>query len=200
MTSENAVHPYDALTPELVIEAVESLGYLSDARLLALNSYENRVYQVGLEDATPLIAKFYRPHRWCEAQLREEHSFSHELADADISVVAPLADSTGETLHHYGGFDFALFERRGGHPPELDDPDNLLVLGRTLGRMHAVGASREFEHRQAISVERMAVGSYEYLAEHFVPADLHTAYVSLAEDLVTRLRETYADVDTIRVI
>jgi Ser/Thr protein kinase RdoA (MazF antagonist) len=198
-TANAGPHPYDELTPELVIEAVESRGYLSDARLLALNSYENRVYQVGLEDGEPLIAKFYRPDRWSPGQLREEHEFSLELAAAGISVVAPLADDKGKTLHHYGGFDFALFTRRGGHPPELDNPDNLLVLGRTLGRIHAVGASREFEHRITLGPERMAVESYQFLAENFVPADLQAAYVSLAEDLVARLREDYVDVNTIRV-
>ena len=123
-------HPYDSLTPDLVIDAVESAGYLSDARLLALNSYENRVYQVGIEDDTPLIAKFYRPERWTRAQIIEEHQFSLELQDADISVVAPLVDSSGESLHEFGGFMFALFPRRGGYPPELDNLDNLFILGR----------------------------------------------------------------------
>ncbi|RLA51500.1 MAG: stress response kinase A, partial [Gammaproteobacteria bacterium] len=100
-------HPYDRLTPDMVIDAVESAGYLSDARLLALNSYENRVYQVGIEDSVPLIAKFYRPERWSEAQILEEHSFSLELQDAEISVVAPLVDDTGNSLHSYQGFQFA---------------------------------------------------------------------------------------------
>ena len=135
-------HPYDALTPDRVIDSVESLGYLCDARLLALNSYENRVYQVGLEEREPLIAKFYRPDRWSNEQILEEHAFSLELQETDISVVAPLVSDSGETLHRYGEFQFALFRRQGGHPPELDNYDNLLVLGRTLGRMHAVGAAR----------------------------------------------------------
>ena len=106
-------HPYDRLKPDMVIDAVESAGYLSDARLLALNSYENRVYQVGIEDGTPLIAKFYRPERWSDAQILEEHAFSLELQAADISVVAPMVDSAGRTLHEFEGFRFALFQRRG---------------------------------------------------------------------------------------
>ena len=110
-------HPYDRLGPDMVIDAVESAGYLSDARLLALNSYENRVYQVGIEDSVPLIAKFYRPERWSDAQILEEHAFSLELQSAEISVVAPIVDSNGNTLHEFDGFRFALFERRGGHPP-----------------------------------------------------------------------------------
>ena len=112
-------HPYDRLTPDMIIDAVESAGYLSDARLLALNSYENRVYQVGIEDSTPLIAKFYRPERWSEAQILEEHRFSLELQDAEISVVAPMVNDQGATLHTFEGFQFALFLRRGGYPPEL---------------------------------------------------------------------------------
>ena len=127
-TEDDQNHPYDALTPDLVMESVESLGYLCDARLLALNSYENRVYQVGLEDSDPLIAKFYRPERWSTEQILEEHAFTLELEQADISVVAPLANENGKTLHQYRGFEFALFRRQGGHPPELDNFDNLLVL------------------------------------------------------------------------
>ena len=136
--SERA-HPYSNLDLELIMEAVESKGYLCDARLLALNSYENRVYQVGIEDAAPLIAKFYRPERWSREQILEEHAFSFELVDADISVVAPLRDNNGDSLFEHAGFYFALFPRRGGHAPELDNGDNLLVLGRTLGRMHQIG-------------------------------------------------------------
>ena len=148
-------HPYDLLTPDLVIDAVESAGYLSDARLLALNSYENRVYQVGLEDAEPLIAKFYRPERWTPAQIQEEHDFSHELVEADISVVAPLIDDKGSSLHEHAGFKFALFTRRGGYPPELDNLENLFILGRTLGRIHAVGRAGKFKLRNEITVEKM---------------------------------------------
>lgn len=196
---DSAEHPYDKLTHEVVMEAVESLGYLSDARLLALNSYENRVYQVGIDGDEPLIAKFYRPARWSTLQIQEEHDFSYELEEAEISVVPPIKDDSGKSLHEYGGFQFALFPRRGGHPPELDNPDNLLILGRTLGRIHAVGQSRPFEHRHGLSVEAMAQDSYQFLSEHFVPAELTTAYVSLAEDLVQRIRENYRDVQAIRV-
>jgi Ser/Thr protein kinase RdoA (MazF antagonist) len=198
MTDTAGEHPYDRLSPELIMDAVESQGYLSDARLLALNSYENRVYQVGIEDAKPLIAKFYRPGRWSVAQIQEEHDFSHELVEADISVVPPLRNAQGETLHEHEGFHFALFERRGGHSPELDNLDNLLVLGRTLGRIHAVGRSRPFQHRIAITPQRMAIESYQFLSEHFIPADLRTAYVSLAEDLVERITGVYRDVKEIR--
>jgi Ser/Thr protein kinase RdoA (MazF antagonist) len=195
-------HPYDRLTPDQVICAVESAGYRCDARLLALNSYENRVYQVGIEDATPLIAKFYRPGRWSEAQILEEHRFTLELVAAEISVVAPLADSEGRTLHQFDGFLFTLFPRRGGYPPELDNLDNQLVLGRTLGRIHAVGRAGRFQHRQAISVQRMLVDSREYLLENFIPRELIPAYESLTRDLVTAVAGIYGEVkdqDLIRV-
>lgn len=186
----------------MVIDAVESAGYLSDARLLALNSYENRVYQVGIEDGTPLIAKFYRPERWSDAQILEEHAFSLELQAADISVVAPMVDSAGRTLHEFEGFRFALFQRRGGHPPELDNFDNLLVLGRTLGRIHAVGRAGKFKHRQQISVERMLAQSREFLLEGFIPKSLVPAYSTLTSDLLQTVTAIYAEVkagDMIRV-
>lgn len=196
------VHPYDNLTPDAVIDAVESTGRLSDARLLALNSYENRVYQVGIEDSEPLIAKFYRPERWSEAQIREEHAFSLELQDAEISVIAPMVDEGGESLHTHKGFMFALFKRRGGYPPELDNLDNLLVLGRTLGRIHAVGRASTFKHRQSICVDRMLVKNREFLLEGFIPRDLIPAYSTLTRDLEQAVASIYVDVkpqDQIRV-
>jgi len=195
-------HPYDSLTPDRVIDAVESAGFLSDARLLALNSYENRVYQVGIENDTPLIAKFYRPERWTRAQVIEEHQFSLELQDADISVVAPLVNSDGESLHEFGGFMFALFPRRGGYPPELDNLDNLFILGRTLGRIHAVGRAAQFSERISLSVEKMVTSSSAYLLQHFIPDNLQPAYESLAKDLEDIVSDTYKAVqpgDLIRV-
>jgi Ser/Thr protein kinase RdoA (MazF antagonist) len=200
MTSQS--HPYDRLDPDLIIAAVESVGYLSDARLLALNSYENRVYQVGIEDSAPLIAKFYRPQRWSEAQILEEHRFSLELQDAEISVVAPIVDDNGATLHTFEDFRFALFPRRGGYPPELDNLDNLLVLGRTLGRIHAVGRAGQFSARQTISVQRMLGESRELLLESFIPRALLPAYQSLTADLEKIVQSVYSEVqpgDLIRI-
>lgn len=186
-----SAHPYDLLTPDTVIDAVESTGRLSDARLLALNSYENRVYQVGIEDELPIIVKFYRPGRWSLAQIEEEHSFSMELQEAEISVVAPLVDEQGTSLHEYKGFLFALFTRRGGYPPELDNLDNLLVLGRTLGRIHGVGRAARFEHRQHICVKRMLADNREFLLEHFIPTSLRPAYETLTADLLAAVTSAY---------
>lgn len=193
-------HPYDRLGPDMVIDAVESAGYLSDARLLALNSYENRVYQVGIEDGIPLIAKFYRPERWSDAQILEEHRFSLELEDAEISVVAPMVDADGKTLHEFEGFRFALFPRRGGHSPELDNFDNLLVLGRTLGRIHAVGKAASFQNRREISVQHMLADSREFLLEGFIPSSLVPAYSTLTRDLLQGVSEIYAEVSASDVI
>jgi Ser/Thr protein kinase RdoA (MazF antagonist) len=195
-------HPYDRLDPDVIIDAVESAGYLCDARLLALNSYENRVYQVGIEDDTPLIAKFYRPERWSEAQILEEHRFSLELQDAEISVVAPLVNADGCTLHTYEGFQFALFPRRGGYPPELDNLDNMLVLGRTLGRIHAIGRADIFKERHSITVQRMLSDSRELLLDGFIPAALLPAYESLTADLENMVTSLYSEVtpqDEIRI-
>lgn len=188
-------HPYDKLTPEVVIDAVESAGFLCDARLLALNSYENRVYQVGLDEADPLIAKFYRPGRWSHEQIGEEHQFSLELASAEISVVAPM-EIQGETLHTHGGFQFALFTRRGGYPPELDNMDNLLVLGRTLGRIHAVGKASRFSTRLTIDIQRMLVDNREFLLQEFIPAELVPAYESLTADLARTVTDIYGAVES----
>ncbi|MGB1139373.1 MAG: serine/threonine protein kinase [Halioglobus sp.] len=199
---DSGSHPYDRLGPDAVISAVESVGYTSDSRLLALNSYENRVYQVGLEEAEPVIAKFYRPGRWSREQIQEEHDFSRELVDSDISVVAPLADDSGTTLHTFDDFLFALFPRRGGYPPELDNLDNLLVLGRTLGRIHAVGRATPFAHRVALSPARMLDESREFLLDGFIPAELEPAYASLTADLSTAVSTLYSEIndsDLIRV-
>lgn len=196
------VHPYERLSPDRIIDAVESAGYLCDARLLALNSYENRVYQVGIEDELPLIAKFYRPERWSDAQIAEEHAFALALQDAEISVVAPLVNDAGETLHSFEGFRFALFPRRGGYPPELDNLDNMLVLGRTLGRIHNVGRSERFRHRVTLSVQTMLADCREYLLEGFIPKELRPAYESLTADLLKAVETLYGEVrdeDLLRV-
>ncbi|MBP7582205.1 MAG: serine/threonine protein kinase, partial [Vogesella sp.] len=148
----DTLHPYTALTPDLMLDAVESTGLRCDGRMLALNSYENRVYQVGMEDGPPLIAKFYRPGRWQDAQILEEHTFASQLQDAEIPVVAPLAFA-GQTLLQWQGFRFALFPRRGGRAPELEDEATLEWLGRFLGRIHAIGRSQAYPTRPALTVQ-----------------------------------------------
>ena len=146
------MHPYSALTPDIVLNALESVGLPCDGSLLALNSYENRVYQVGIVDAPPLVAKFYRPQRWSDAAILEEHAFAQELHEREIPVVAPLPLAGGRTLHHAQGFRFAVFPRRGGRAPELDRPDTLQWMGRFLGRIHAVGAVAPFRERPCLDI------------------------------------------------
>jgi len=174
-------HPYDSLTPDCVVDCLESIGLVSDLRLLALNSYENRVYQVGIEGADPVILKFYRAERWTDAQILEEHAFAQELVDHEISVVAPESIA-GETLHHVSGQRFSIFKRRGGYPPELDNLDHLYRLGQTLGRIHRVGGATSFLHRRALSPTRMATESRLFVETDFVPVELQSAYRTLAHD------------------
>lgn len=185
-------HAYERLTPDLVMDAVEHLGYLSDARVFALNSYENRVYQVGIEASTPLIAKFYRPERWSNEQILEEHLFTTALYDLEIPVVPPMANTEGETLFDYQGFRFALYVRQGGHAPNLDDFDTLLSLGRVLGRIHALGQVAPFRHRPAVDVQSYAKDSYHFLLDQqFIPASLLESYRTLGADLITRVEHIF---------
>jgi Ser/Thr protein kinase RdoA (MazF antagonist) len=186
-------HPYEKLTPDTMLEAVENLGLLTDGRLLALNSYENRVYQIGIEEETPVIAKFYRPNRWSREQILEEHAFTLEMADLDIPVVPPvmLKDTT---LFHYAGFDYSVYPRRGGHAPELDNLDNLTILGRYMGRIHSAGRQRPFVHRPAITIEDFGINSYQFLLEAFIPAELRNPYETLCQDLITRIKQIFHEV------
>lgn len=180
----DTLHPYTALTPDLLLDAVESTGLRCDGRVLALNSYENRVYQVGIEDEVPLVAKFYRPGRWLDEQILEEHTFAAELVAADIPVVAPLAFD-GQTLLHWQGFRFALFPRRGGRAPELEDEETLAWLGRFLGRIHLLGRSRPFASRPRLDVDsfgRQALASIE--ASGHLPPHLAADYLPVARDVI----------------
>lgn len=185
-------HPFDALSPDLVLDAVESLGYLSDARVLALNSYENRVYQVGIEGEAPLIAKFYRPQRWSDAAILEEHHFSQELAEREIPLVAPLVHD-GRSLFEHAGFRFALFPRRGGRAPEVDDPEQMYRLGQLLGRLHAVGASHPFEHRETLNPRLFGHDTLATLLQGgFIPRALLKDYTAVAQDLLARVDALFA--------
>jgi Ser/Thr protein kinase RdoA (MazF antagonist) len=180
--------PYYRLDPDTVLQSVESAGLLTDGRLLALNSYENRVYQVGIEEEQPVVVKFYRPGRWSDEQIREEHSFSLELEQAEIPLVAPTVIE-GETLFHHDGFRFTVFRRQGGHAPELEDQETRLWLGRFLGRIHAVGRSRAFDSRPAVTPEAYGDESIRTLIEdRWIPPHLENAFESLAGDLMVQVR------------
>lgn len=181
------------LAPETVLDAVESLGHACDGRLLALNSFENRVYQVGIEEEAPLIAKFYRRGRWSDAAILEEHAFTLECAERDLPVVAPLK-THGETLHHHAGYGFSLSPRRGGHAPPLDDPEALTVLGRFLGRLHNVGAAGRFHERPPIHEPHVLRDARDtVLGSGVLPDYLRDSYATLSEQLCERLIEVFGD-------
>ncbi|MCG6940038.1 MAG: serine/threonine protein kinase [Thiohalocapsa sp.] len=183
--------PYARLTPERVLDAVESLGLAVDGRLLALNSYENRVYQVGLEDADPVVAKFYRAGRWTDAQILEEHAFAQALADADIPLVPPLVYA-GRTLHRYEDLRFSMTPRRGGRAPELDNAEVLRRLGRLLGRLHNVGAAAPFRHRPALTIRHFGEEAGAYLLDAgWIPPELEPAYRSVLEQALVEVHACF---------
>ena len=184
-------HPFSALSPDLVLDALESAGLRCDGRMLALNSYENRVYQVGLEEGLPVIAKFYRPARWDDAAILEEHAFTRELAELEIPVVPPLV-LQGKTLHEFAGFRFAAYPRQGGRPPELDDPDTLEWMGRFMGRIHALGATRAFVHRPALDIDTFGTEPRAYLLENnWIPRELLSAWESVSAQALEGVRHCF---------
>jgi Ser/Thr protein kinase RdoA (MazF antagonist) len=179
-------HPYTSLTPDVVQDALASIGLWGDGRLAALNSFENRVYQAHLEDAfeghTQVVAKFYRPERWSDAQIAEEHAFAMELQAAEIPLVAPLVVQ-GQTLHHFGGFAFAVSPRRGGRRPELERVEVLEWIGRFLGRIHTVGAAAPFVHRLPLDAAHFAREPRDWLLDHeAVAPEVRTAWTSALEE------------------
>lgn len=190
--------PYAELTPDLVLDAVESLGMDVDGRLLALNSYENRVYQVGIEDSPPLIAKFYRPGRWSDAAILEEHSFTHALADQEIPAIPPLTHA-GQSLHTHGGYRFSLTPRRGGRAPEVGDPKVLTWIGRFMGRIHALGAIEPFRHRPTLDIECFGTGPREFLLTNdWIPTDIEEAYRSVSAHALEEVRHCFERAGEVR--
>ncbi len=176
--------PYSELSPETVLDAIEAIGHRCDGRVLALNSYENRVYQIGIEDGEPLVAKFYRPERWTDAAIREEHAFAGELAAQEIPVVAPLRRG-GESLHVHRGFRYAIFPRRGGRWPELGNRDEREWVGRFLGRIHAVGRAARFQERTRLSVEELGRKARDFVLDgDWMPDYLATKYADLTDELL----------------
>lgn len=189
-TTMDDQHPFSRLTPDFIMDAVESVDYRCDARILELNSYENRVYQIGIEDSDPVIGKFYRPNRWSDEEIIEEHEFTQELLDEEISVVAPMVLQGDTTLVHYDQFRFALYPRRGGRAPEVDDLNCLEILGRFIGRIHSVGARKKFQYRKKISLEEYGTQTRQFLLENnFIPNELLPAYESVSIGLLEDLEQ-----------
>lgn len=197
-TTASPATPYAELTPECVLDAIDSIGLRGDGRLLALNSYENRVYQAGIDDETMLVLKFYRPARWSDEQILEEHNFAQELAEREIPAVAPL-EIDGRTLHAHAGFRFAAYPRRGGRAPELDNADTLERIGRFVGRIHAVGAAHAFQVRPALDVAGFGDEPREFLlAGNWVPAELRDAWRAAADQALTGVRHAYDRAGSVR--
>jgi len=196
-----AAHPYGNLTPDRVLDALATVGLNGDGRMQALGSYENRVYQIGIENAPPVVVKFYRPARWSDVAILEEHAFVAELAAREIPVVAPTPLDT-RTLHSFDGFRFAVYPRCAGRAPELSDRATLEWMGRFLGRIHAVGALQPFRERPHIGVETFGVQPRDWLLAHgFLPADLRDAWQSIAQlalDSASRCFDRAGDVRALR--
>ena len=200
--------PFAQLGPDQVLDAIESQGFLTDLRCYALNSYENRVYQVGIEEGDPLVAKFYRPKRWSEEQILEEHQFCLELAEREIPVIAPVDTIPGRGAERSGqdgsseqkrtlfrdqnDIAFALFPLRGGHPPELEHEETLETLGQQLGRIHAFGSAAAFTHRPSIDPMTMGVDSCEWLVDQgVIPGDVLDAYIAISSQLLQEILEAF---------
>jgi Ser/Thr protein kinase RdoA (MazF antagonist) len=202
MTPAGNRHPFDALTPDVVLDALSAIGPHGDGRLTALNSFENRVYQAHLEDGSVVVLKFYRPGRWSEAQILEEHGFAQELAAAEVQAVAPLT-LAGQTLHRHGEFLFSVSPRRGGRRPELDDLDVMEWIGRFVGRLHVVGARQPFVHRPALDLAQFGHEPRDWLLRHHaVPPEsqrLWQGALDRALDAVAQAFEQARDIATLRL-
>jgi Ser/Thr protein kinase RdoA (MazF antagonist) len=185
-SSATDLAPYRGLGPETVLQAAAEFGLMPDGRLLALNSFENRVYQIGVEDGPPLIFKFYRPGRWSDEAILEEHAFLQRLEASELAVIAPLANAFGETLSLHAGYRYAVFRRFGGRPPELEDGETLLALGRLLARVHALGATEPYLSRPTLRQHLdPAAACAEVVAGPLLPAGIRNSYL----DAVSRLIE-----------
>ncbi|MEO7386291.1 MAG: serine/threonine protein kinase [Gammaproteobacteria bacterium] len=191
MTSAGNSLAYQDLSPDDILTSVERLGLRCDGRLLTLNSYENRVYRVGIEDGPPVVSKFYRPGRWTDAAIQEEHDFTLELAAEEIPVAAPI-DRDGKTLQHQGAFRFAVYPCFGGRAPELDDLKLLRQVGRFVARIHLCGQRASFHHRTQLSVHSFGELSQQFLLEAgFIPDDIRPAYESVCEAALDRVALCY---------
>ena len=188
------------LSPSDVLNSIEEFGYQCDGRLLALNSYENRVYRVGMNDGQSLIAKFYRPKRWSNEAILEEHEFTKMLAELEIPVVEPITVN-GQTLLETEHFRVAMFVNRGGRAPDLEDFDQLEQMGRFMGRIHQVGKACDFSHRPTLNIDSFGTQARAYVLENeFVPADLVQAYSSLTEQLLNEVAQCYERAGEIQLI
>lgn len=192
--------PYAGLSPDRVLDSVEALGLQADGRLLELNSFENRVYQIGLEGDDPVVGKFYRPSRWSDAAIAEEHEFSLALAAAEIPVVAPMVVA-GATLHEHEGFRYALFPRRGGRAPELESDQNLEWMGRLIGRIHALGERAPFAERPTLTPQTFGHEPSRWLMDSdWIPPHLEAKFAVLYGEILETIERRFEQVYDLRNI
>jgi Ser/Thr protein kinase RdoA (MazF antagonist) len=193
----SAAVPYDRLTPDVIMAATEARGFACTGSILALASYENRVYQIGTEEGF-VVAKFYRPGRWSNDAILEEHAFALELSAAEIPVVPPLV-LDGRTLHEHDGYRYALYERRGGRWPELGTSEDRVWMGRFLARIHSVGAVRRFDTRPTLSIAELGTRSVqELLASDWLPPHLVQSYTTVTAQLLDTIDAAFASVGDFR--
>ncbi len=184
--------PFSTLSPDIILNALDAIGLVCDGRMLALNSYENRVYQVGLADATAVVIKFYRPERWTDAAILEEHAFVQELYEAELPVVPALAFEDGSTLHYIDSFRFAVFPRQGGRVPELAGQEKLKWMGRLLGRIHAIGAKMPFQHRQQLNIKEFGTTARAFLLDNgCIPVEFAKAYSQMSAQCLTAVQTCF---------
>ena len=194
------VKPFTGLSPDVVLDAAASVGLEVDGRLFALNSYENRVYQLGRAAGGPLVLKFYRPERWSDEQIGEEHELTAELAAAELPVAAPVAVG-GRTLFTYNEFRFAAFPWIRGRPPELDATDARQLLGRSLARIHQIGALRPFRYRPRLGIQRLGIDAcLQVLAGPLLPEVLRDRYIQTSELLLERIERAFEQAGPLREI
>ncbi len=194
-----SVFDFTSLSPDLILDGLESTGLSVDSGLLPLNSYENRVYQFHDDDKNKFVTKFYRPQRWSEAELREEHDFAFELAEQELPLVAPIKIA-GESLFSYKGYHFAIYPCRGGRIFEVDNLDQLEWMGRFLGRIHAVAAQKKFSHRPTFTKQEMLFQATDIIKQsEFVPSYLSTAFFTILEQVVEVAAEQYQPSNEIRL-
>jgi len=197
----NAPPPYATLTPDSMFDALACAGFDCDGRFIALNSYENRVYLVYREDAPALVAKFYRPGRWTDRAILEEHAFTAELAEREIPVVAPIRAEGGATLHHHEDHRFAVYPRCPGRAPDLESADVLQWMGRFIGRIHAVGALREFTDRPPIDVETFGIQSRDFLLGNgFIPVSLTDSWRAAADMAIAAAQKAFERAGGVRML
>lgn len=201
MTNDNIIQDFERLEPEFILQALEMNGFHCSGQINVLNSYENRVYQLGLEDAPPVIAKFYRPGRWTDETILEELHFTVELQQFELPVVAPLPNKKSEYLCRHDSFRFSVYPRVGGRAPELDNTEHLQILGRFLARMHNIGATQTFQYRPDISVTQYVTEPAQFLLENnFIPDDLNASYQSVINYLTEELTGIFSEQQTIQTL